>query len=400
MLTVVDNLPGMTHMPFMTPLASGERVLFFCHKKTDQVWKLHYIDSSSEVRRVDTGLSDEVVECAPTAWHDADGWHISFIAGGARDNPLFRLHQLVGLSLDRLSSTVVVQPARVGFTYRERVVWGVDDDVRVHEPGEDYRIVFPQSLIYRLSYQADAPEQLIISGVKLPEKFNHASLSPVTDLKERLAQHEAGLFVVMYDLASGKQKFITCNGRPVYKCAILGDEVLYAERIGEHFEHRRLRKAKEVVFTPTNFGQRTAASTSQLAGRPSVSAGKPEPLATFHAVANAVTSAVNVLTAFVGPKASLDAIEHRSQICTECGETDAKGQRLFRLIDGAESCGQPMDPRAPDAKLLRDPVADGCGCWLKRKWASQGQACPRGKWGPEQRSGVRRNSTERRCCGS
>ncbi len=50
-----------------------------------------------------------------------------------------------------------------------------------------------------------------------------------------------------YDLSTGDQHFMECDGKPAYKCAILADRVIYAERIGKDFEDRRLREASQVV---------------------------------------------------------------------------------------------------------------------------------------------------------
>lgn len=123
-------------------------------------------------------------------------------------------------------------------------------------------------------------------------------------------------------------------------------------------------------------------------------------LASFRAVVNVATAVSNVVEAMLGAKASDKEIARRRNICTTCFEVDASGRRLFRFVNvEAASCGQPMDPRAPNAKVLRDPVVDGCGCWLQDKWVGQGQACPRGKWGPEKVPEPPRSYVKRRCCG-
>ena len=390
--TVINQLTDMTHMPFMPPAISGESVLLFCRMMPNLQWKLHYANGNGEVRRIETGLSDEVTECAPTAWYDDAGWHISFIAGGATNNPLFRLYQLNGPSLDNLSLTVIMQPARSGFAYRERVVWGgMKSAIWVHERGSDYEIAFPNSNIYSISYQADAPDQLLISG-------SNTLKNPDVDLKERQRQHENSLFVLRYNLLSGKQHFITCNGKPAYKCAILGDDIVYAERTGDHFEHRKLRKADKAVFTPTSLGQREAETTAKFSQGQAMQVDKTGSTSTLRALINVAASVTNLVTAAVGPRASAEIIEHRRKVCTACEEVDLTGQRLFRVVDNQESCGRPMDPRVPGSQLLRNPVTDGCGCWLQDKWVGKSQACPRGKW-TEDLSESASHDVKRRCCG-
>jgi hypothetical protein len=124
-------------------------------------------------------------------------------------------------------------------------------------------------------------------------------------------------------------------------------------------------------------------------------------LATVRAVTNVVTSLVNVAEAKLGARASTTMIARREEICRTCFEVDSKGQRLFRFYSVDKvSCGKPMDPTAAGAQVLRDPVADGCGCWLQDKWVGRDQTCPRGRWGAEAPPPIKAQSqSKRRCCG-
>ena len=133
----------------------------------------------------------------------------------------------------------------------------------------------------------------------------------------------------------------------------------------------------------------------------SVPLPKTGTLATLRAVGNVVKSAIDVVETVVGAKASGKEIDRRKAICMTCFEVDSTGRRLFRFNNLERmSCGQPMDPRVEGSKLLRDPVADGCGCWLQDKWTGRDQACPRGKWGAEPGVPIKAaNQTKRRCCG-
>ena len=58
-------------------------------------------------------------------------------------------------------------------------------------------------------------------------------------------QTEDDVFTLEYDLQTGQQNTLECDGLPAYKCTILGDQMLYAQRIGEHFESRRISTASE-----------------------------------------------------------------------------------------------------------------------------------------------------------
>jgi len=87
MLTLPDTPGRMTHMPFLAPGRDDRPVLFFCESGDDHIWKLHYLGDEGQPVRLRTGLAEEVIECAPTAWQDGSGWHVSFIAGGAKGSP-------------------------------------------------------------------------------------------------------------------------------------------------------------------------------------------------------------------------------------------------------------------------------------------------------------------------
>ena len=59
-------------------------------------------------------MSEELAECSPTAWHDATSWHVTFVAGGAKDNPLYHLYRMDGPTLDALSQPVAIHPTARG----------------------------------------------------------------------------------------------------------------------------------------------------------------------------------------------------------------------------------------------------------------------------------------------
>lgn len=236
MLTL-PNTPGqMTHMPFLAPSRNGQTVLFFCQSGDDHIWKLHYLGEDGQPVRLHTGLGDDVIECAPTAWQDASGWHVSFIAGGAKDNPRYHLYRMDGPSLASLSQPVPMQNARTGFVHRDRIAWGERQDlIHVREPAGDQDIELPGAYIYRVSYRPDEPERLLISGQWIGEEE---------------------VFSIEYDLASGEQSEITCDGKPAYKCAMLGERVIFADRIGEHFEARALVEAEKTERRSSKIAQR------------------------------------------------------------------------------------------------------------------------------------------------
>ena len=212
-------------MPFLLYDNDGRRVLLFTQADDceQRCWKLFFQINDEEPRRLETGFPHGQVECSPTAWQDESGWHVSFVAMDETD--VYRLYRMDGPTLDSLSAPVSLRLARTGFVYKDRLCVGeIQDLVHVHDTNGDHRIELPGTFIYRVSYRADAPDKLLISG-------------------DWIGENEEP-FTVEYNLADDSQRFIECNGHGAYKCTIYGDEILYAERTGEQFEQRHLRRSE------------------------------------------------------------------------------------------------------------------------------------------------------------
>ncbi len=214
----------LSHMPFLTYDRDSRRILFFAQADDceQRCWKLFFQIDDGEPQRLETGFPHGQVECSPSGWQDESGWHVSFVA--LDETGVYRLYRMDGSSLDSLSTPVSLRLARTGFVYKDRLVVGeIQDLVHVHDTDGDHRIELPGTFIYRVCYRADAPQKLLISGDWIGE-----SEDP---------------FTVEYDLTDDTQRFIECDGRGAYKCTIYGDEILYAERCGEKFEQRRIRRS-------------------------------------------------------------------------------------------------------------------------------------------------------------
>jgi len=211
-------------MPFLTRSLNDERVLLFCRADERHLWKLHVSINDGEPIRIETCLAEDMVECSPSAWQDETGWHISFIAGGSSANPLYHLYRMDGSDFTSLSQPVVIRQARSGFIYLDRTAAGaVQDTVSIHDPEGDKTLELPGCYIYRVSYRADQTDSLLITGQWIGEE---------------------DVFTIEYNLITGEQQLLECDGTAAYKPAIYGDEILYAERTGTHFEERRIRRAE------------------------------------------------------------------------------------------------------------------------------------------------------------
>ena len=216
-----------SHMPFLTVDLNGNRILFFCLGNADNVWKLYVSINHGTPQRIETGLSPETVECSPTAWQDETGWHVTFIAGGEQ---AYHLYRMDGVTLDTLSQPVAIRPTRAGFIDRDRLVTAeLFDRFYIHDQNIDRTIEMPGMYIYRVAYRADMPDKLLVSGAWINEQDS--------------------LFTVEYDITTGEQHLIECDGKPAYKCTIYGDEILDTIQTGDHFESRQIRKAEQVTST-------------------------------------------------------------------------------------------------------------------------------------------------------
>ncbi|MCL2120168.1 MAG: hypothetical protein FWH27_17270, partial [Planctomycetaceae bacterium] len=160
-----------SHMPFLTVDGEGNRILLYCIANDNNVWKLHVSVNSGAPQRIETDLPIDAVECSPTAWQDETGWHITFIAGGAPDNPTYHLYRMDGTTFDTLSKPVAIRPTRAGFIYQDRLVTAeLFDRFTIHDRNLDRTIEMPGMYIYRIAYRADSPDKLLVSGAWINEK--------------------------------------------------------------------------------------------------------------------------------------------------------------------------------------------------------------------------------------
>lgn len=229
MIEFMHNRGFMTHMPFLAPLPSGGRLLFFCCSDETRVWKLVY-EENNDYFRIETGLPENTIECSPTAWQDTEGWHVSFIGGFTPECRDYYLYRLDGKDLRRMPPATKVCMASVGYVYQKRLVRG-DQNVIVVEDSDanqTARINIPNSHLYRLSYSPDNPELILAS------------------VHDRIKKE---VYLLEQNMITGEQAKIECDGVAAYKCAVLGGEMLYADKTGKQFEQRRITQAKTIKRT-------------------------------------------------------------------------------------------------------------------------------------------------------
>jgi len=212
-----------THMPFMAK--HGTEIISLCCRKVNGFWKLHQ-KINGEWVQLNTQRPADATECSPTAEYVNGQWHISFIAGGAEGDRLFRLYKYVSGTV-----TVEKEPAYVGFVNRKMLVHGGREKLFTIElAGGALKKVFNSEgleELFRVSYDADRPHRLLISG-----RYNGAVCSWI------------------YDLGNNNLYDVEADGVPAYKCAFFNGKCYYARQVGESFEDREVVEAQEVKITP------------------------------------------------------------------------------------------------------------------------------------------------------
>jgi hypothetical protein len=244
-------------MPFLMYDNIHRRVLFFTQaeenavtKNIPPVWKLYVTIDDNEPFRIMTGLPEQNIECSPTAWQDETGWHLSFV--GQDEKNCYRLYRMDGETLLQLSKPISLRKARTGFVYQDRLAVGeLQDVVHIHDNNGDHKIEIPGTFIYRVSYRADVPDKILISG-------------------DWIGENEEP-FTIEYDLDTDTQRYIEIETESnvntgAYKPTIYGNEIIFAEKNGTQFEHRTIRRKKQYhgVCCQMAHRHRDAAGTAGL----------------------------------------------------------------------------------------------------------------------------------------
>lgn len=215
----------MMHMPFLTRDETGQPLLFYCESNEEpqsgsRAWK---IKCSHSTDRLGDLIPNATVECSPSAWYDGS-WNLTFIA--ANDGKYW-LYRAFGPKLSSLCQPRQIVRTKAGFVNSNYLVYGVDDNTLTVRSSEQFTLIL-SATIYRVTYRADAPHIILITGMA------------------------SDVFTVEYNLLTGEQNYIVCDGKPTYKCTVFGDHVLYADTTGGGFEDRRIVKAEKFERVPTN----------------------------------------------------------------------------------------------------------------------------------------------------
>lgn len=213
-----------SHMPFFAPVAENV-YRDFCCIPVKGVWKIHQ-NIDGKWKKVNTYMDDRATECAPVATYYDDCCHLSFIAEDYSADKLFKLYHIC--DIDSNQQPIEICPARVGFSKPYFTTYGSHRGPIHIEKLSGHTTITCKDLefLYRLSFDPFDPYRLLISG----QTYD-------MDLVSRL-----------YDLRNNKLYDIIADGNVAYKLALRGDDVYYAKKYGDHFEDRRILKARNVEY--------------------------------------------------------------------------------------------------------------------------------------------------------
>lgn len=324
---------GRAHQPFLAALPGGDPVLLYCRDAGDAIatrWRIHYVsDDSAEPVRVATPLPEpaSLSECSPTICFNNGSIGFGFIR--CEDGYTGSLVTAYGTELSTLGSVEVHARTQAGCISPDFRAWVDPADpsrLTILTPRGDHWWRLADCIIVRVVYRADEPHVALITATR-----RHASAG----------QDDVS---ILLNTRSGMQSLVLADGRSPYKCTILGDTLIHAERTGPSLDDRRLVRA----------GRWTTEMTSVL---------NPETRRDSRLKSYARAELSHALA---GP-ASEENIAARRAICTDC-------DRRVELLEGKSdpggfgwcaACGCGSNPRAA----------------LSVKLTLAGADCPLRKWG-------------------
>lgn len=186
-------------------------------------WKLYYcLWASRQPTRLNTGLPQDYIECSPSMYQDAGQVYVSFISGTLSERgPDYYLYTMSGPSIDRLSTAVRAVPAPTffGFINKKYICVSHQQGISLTDRDTKKQTILTCSLqrILRVSYRAETPDILLITGVgddQAPKTLHYNPTNKVVD-----------------DIRSSV---------PVYKSSIVGDQLVVAVRSGTAVEPYQL----------------------------------------------------------------------------------------------------------------------------------------------------------------
>lgn len=251
-----------SHQPYICKLKNIE-YLFFCYCESPinttygaseyqyMPWKIAYGEwlgngKVKNVRRLQTRLKAQDIECSPFFYEHEGRVYCSFVAGvfDKEDTCIYNMYAASGDDLNNLSVPKIISKESVfaGFQnqkYQLRNWQELECEIEDLET-TTIQTFYPESL--------DAVNRIISvpSSAKLAKLAN---LALITGKKDNCHK------TLLYDLQNLKAiAEILVDKEPIYKSCLWGEDVVYAKQIGE-FEERQLYYSENVVFDCAKVGK-------------------------------------------------------------------------------------------------------------------------------------------------
>lgn len=172
-------------------------------------WKIHWMPKEGELRRLETGLPENAVECNACACRDASGWQVSFVGGiWDKDRLWYRLYHARGSSLETLAAFEAVHDRYCwsGFVQPHRRVEASGNLFRIIEPNGERVFRVPFDRLYRVIFRADDPDLLLVT----------------------VGPQDGPPLTLQYDSRTEAIGEVKAGGQSLYKASVFGQDVIFA----------------------------------------------------------------------------------------------------------------------------------------------------------------------------
>jgi len=236
-----------SHMPFLHDfggslsmlLCLSDSVLGGTDKRIKyRAWRIHSCDlKTNAMTRIETGSSDDEVECSPVCYYWQDKFTVSFVRGRwipGREEDEYRELRLLKMTGDTLSSLSKPEPVlpfrvRAGFDWYGKAVFAIGDGRVMHDNLDGvgrYETDVGMKVITRLAPQSDHTTNVLVTGFVEGESL---AKTLVYDLDKRAVTGEV----------------TTPDGEPTYKPTVFGEMMAHVVDAGDGVEEYKVDFLKD-----------------------------------------------------------------------------------------------------------------------------------------------------------
>lgn len=250
--TALDTLHASgvkSHMPYVFDADT-----FLCclsppsDEMTPRIWRAHYwTAATNEFKPIATQFPENLLECAPQAYRDADGViQFSIVSNAISD---FNLHRFYGTTFDELTHVGFTPTAQAGVetaTTRLTTAKFVAPQLDNRQCGRTTDAMWLQ----KLPATDNNPRVLIVR-----DNFAVMHASPVAGSANRFTltiATPAGFTILLIDATNLMlaHKVTLSNGVTPYKAHLAGSVLFYAQKDGPDFEDRKIALTNMFALEP------------------------------------------------------------------------------------------------------------------------------------------------------